>query len=194
VNASRRALAAEILAQARAHDELQSDRVARFRNVEPETAELLSLLVHSTRARRILELGTSNGYSTIWLADAAEATGGSVTTVEIEKSRTVLAHEHLERAGLHAELLTQDAAATLAEATDGHYDLIFLDAERPAYAAYWLDLLRVLRRDGGLLAIDNVLSHPDEVVEVGELIDAEPTVARVELAIGAGVWLVARGA
>jgi predicted O-methyltransferase YrrM len=106
----------------------------------------------------------------------------------------VLAHEHLERAGLHAELLTQDAAATLAEATDGHYDLIFLDAERPAYAAYWLDLLRVLRRDGGLLAIDNVLSHPDEVVEVGELIDAEPTVARVELAIGAGVWLVARGA
>jgi predicted O-methyltransferase YrrM len=193
VNASRRALAAEILAQARAHDELQSDRVARFRNVEPETAELLSLLVHSTRARRILELGTSNGYSTIWLADAAEATGGSVTTVEIEKSRTVLAHEHLERAGLHAELLTQDAAATLAEATDGHYDLIFLDAERPAYAAYWLDLLRVLRRDGGLLAIDNVLSHPDEVVEVGELIDAEPTVARVELAIGAGVWLVARG-
>jgi predicted O-methyltransferase YrrM len=193
VNASRRALAAEILAQARAHDELQSDRVARFRNVEPETAELLSLLVHSTRARRILDLGTSNGYSTIWLADAAEATGGSVTTVEIEKSRTVLAHEHLERAGLHAELLTQDAAATLAEATDGHYDLIFLDAERPAYAAYWLDLLRVLRRDGGLLAIDNVLSHPDEVVEVGELIDAEPTVARVELAIGAGVWLVARG-
>jgi predicted O-methyltransferase YrrM len=194
VNASRRALAAEVLAQARAHDELQSDRVARFRNVEPETAELLSLLVHSTRARWILELGTSNGYSTIWLADAAEATGGSVTTVEIEKSRTVLAHEHLERAGLHAELLTQDAAATLAEATDGHYDLIFLDAERPAYAAYWLDLLRVLRRDGGLLAIDNVLSHPDEVVEVGELIDAEPTVARVELAIGAGVWLVARGA
>jgi predicted O-methyltransferase YrrM len=193
VNASRRALAAEVLAQARAHDELQSDRVARFRNVEPETAELLSLLVHSTRARRILDLGTSNGYSTIWLADAAEATGGSVTTVEIEKSRTVLAHEHLERAGLHAELLTQDAAATLAEATDGHYDLIFLDAERPAYAAYWLDLLRVLRRDGGLLAIDNVLSHPDEVVEVGELIDAEPTVARVELAIGAGVWLVARG-
>jgi predicted O-methyltransferase YrrM len=194
VDASRRALAAEILAQARAHDELQSDRVARFRNVEPETAELLSLLIHSTRARQILELGTSNGYSTIWLADAAEATDGSVTSVEIDAARTQLAREHLERAGVHAKLLTQDAATTLARAPDGHYDLIFLDSERPAYAAYWPDLLRVLRRDGGLLAIDNVLSHPSEVVEVGALIDAEPAVARVELAIGAGVWLVVRSA
>jgi predicted O-methyltransferase YrrM len=194
VNASRRALAAEILAQARAHDELQSDRVARFRNVEPETAELLSLLIHSTRARQILELGTSNGYSTIWLADAAQATAGSVTSVEIDASRTVLAREHLERAGVHAKLLTQDAATTLARAPDGHYDFIFLDSERPAYAGYWPDLLRVLRRDGGLLVIDNVLSHPGEVVEVGELIDAEPAVARVELAIGAGVWLVVRSA
>lgn len=194
VNASRRALAAEILAQARAHDELQSDRVARFRNVEPETAELLSLLVRSARAQRILELGTSNGYSTIWLADAAQASGGSLTSVEIEESRTALARAHLDRAGLEAELLTQDAAVTLAQAPDGRYDLIFLDAERPAYAGYWPDLLRVLRRDGGLLAIDNVHSHPDEVVEIGELIDAEPTVASVELAIGAGVRLVVRGA
>jgi predicted O-methyltransferase YrrM len=194
VNAFRRALAAEILAQARAHDDLQSDRLARFRNVEPETAELLSLLVRSTRARRILELGTSNGYSTIWLADAAAVSGGSVTSVEIEESRTALAREHLERAGLAAELLTQDAAVALAQAPDGHYDLIFLDAERPAYAGYWPDLLRVLRRDGGLLAIDNVHSHPGEVVEIGALIDAEPTVASVELAIGAGVRLVVRGA
>ena len=86
------------------------------------------------------------------------------------------------------------ARVALAQAPDGHYDLIFLDAERPAYAGYWPDLLRVLRRDGGLLVIDNVLSHPGEVVEVGALIDAEPAVARVELAIGAGVWLVVRGA
>jgi predicted O-methyltransferase YrrM len=193
VDAARQALAAEILAQARAHDELQSDRLARFRNVEPETAELLSLLIRSTRAQRILELGTSNGYSTIWLADAAAATGGAVTSVEIDAARTALAREHLERAGLSAELRTQDAAATLEQAPDGHYDFVFLDAERPAYGAYWPSLLRVLRPDGGLLAIDNVLSHPDEVVEIGELIDAEPTVESVLLAIGAGVRLVVRG-
>ncbi|HZL55145.1 MAG TPA: hypothetical protein VFC22_05895 [Solirubrobacteraceae bacterium] len=71
-------MAAEILARSRAHDERQSDRLARFRNVERETAELLSLLVRSTRAQRIRELGTSNGYSTIWLADAAEPAVASV--------------------------------------------------------------------------------------------------------------------
>jgi predicted O-methyltransferase YrrM len=193
VNGARQALAAEILAQARAHDERQSDRLERFRNVEPETAELLSLLIRSTRAQRILELGTSNGYSTIWLADAAEATGGAVTSVEIDPARTALAREHLERAGLSAELLTEDASGVLEQAPDGHYDFVFLDAERPAYAGYWPSLLRVLRRDGGLLAIDNVLSHPDEVVEIGELIDAEPAVGSVLLAIGAGVRLVVRG-
>jgi predicted O-methyltransferase YrrM len=193
VNALRRALADEVLAAARAHDEQQADRLARFRNVEPETAELLALLVRSTRAQRILELGTSNGYSTLWLADAAEATGGSLTSVEIDAARTALAKGHLERAGLSAELRTQDAGEALAQAPDGHYDFVFLDSERPAYAGYWPDLLRVLRRDGGLLAIDNVLSHPAEVVEVGALIDREPSVASVLLAIGAGVRLVVAG-
>jgi len=194
VNASRRVLAEEIYAAARAHDERQADRLARFRNVEPETAELLALLVRSTRAQRILELGTSNGYSTLWLADAAQATGGSVTSVEIDAARTALAQAHLQRAGLSAQLRTQDAAEALAQASDGGYDFVFLDAERPAYAAYWPDLLRVLRRDGGLLAIDNVLSHPAEVTEISGLIEREPSVASVLLRIGAGVRLVVAGA
>jgi predicted O-methyltransferase YrrM len=194
VNASRRALAASILAAARAHDERQADRRARFRNVEPETAELLALLVRSTRAQRILELGTSNGYSTLWLADAAEATGGSVTSVEIDAARTALAKGHLERAGLSAELRTQDAAEALAQAPDGYYDFVFLDAERPAYGGYWPELLRVLRPDGGLLAIDNVCSHPAEVAEIGALIELEPSVASVLLTSGAGVRLVVAAA
>ena len=190
VNASRRALAAEILAAARAHDERQGDRRARFRNVEPQTAELLALLVRAGRAQRILELGTSNGYSTLWLADAAEATGGALTSVELDPARTALARKHLERAGLSAELRTQDASQALEQAPDGYYDFVFLDAERPAYAGYWPDLLRVLRRDGGLLAIDNVLSHPAEVAQVGALIELEPSVASVVVAIGAGLRLV----
>ena len=193
MNASRRRLAAELLARSRAHDERQSDRVARFRNVEEETAELLWLLVRSTRAQRILELGTSNGHSTIWLADAAESTGGALTSVEIDAGRTALARENLERGQLSAQLLTQDAADALAQAPEGHYDLVFLDAERPAYAGYWPDLLRVLRPDGGLLAIDNVLSHAAEVVEILALIDAEPAVSSVTLAIGAGLALVVAG-
>jgi predicted O-methyltransferase YrrM len=192
VNAERRAIAGDVLAAARAHDAAQSDRLARFRNVEPETAELLGVLVRATRARRVLELGTSNGYSTIWLADAAEATGGALTSVEIDPARTALARANLARAGLTAELVTGDAAETLRTSGDGAWDVVFLDAERPAYAGYWPELLRVLRPDGGLLAIDNVLSHAAEVAEVTAVIAAEPAVTTVLIPIGAGVRLVVR--
>ena len=192
MNGERRAIADGVLAAARAHDAAQSDRLARFRNVEPETAELLGVLVRATRARRVLELGTSNGYSTIWLADAVEAAGGAVTSVEIDPARTALARANLDRAGLTAELVTGDAAETLRVSGDGVWDVVFLDAERPAYAGYWPELLRVLRPDGGLLAIDNVLSHAAEVAAVTALIEAEPAVTTVLIPIGAGVRLVAR--
>jgi predicted O-methyltransferase YrrM len=193
VNPARRAVADAVLAAARAHDAAQADRLARFRNVEPETAELLGVLVRSAGARRVLELGTSNGYSTIWLADAAEATGGAVTSVEIDPARTAMARATLRSAGLAAELVTGDAAETLRASPDGEWDLVFLDAERPAYPGYWPDLLRVLRPGGGLLAIDNVVSHAAEVAEVTALIEAEPAVTTVLVPVGAGLRLVVRG-
>jgi len=192
VNAERRAIADELLAAARAHDAAHSDRLARFRNVEPETAELLGVVVRATRARRVLELGTSNGYSTIWLADAVEATGGALTSVEIDPARTALARANLDRAGLTAELVTGDAAEALRASGDGAWDVVFLDAERSAYAGYWPELLRVLRPDGGLVAIDNVLSHAAEVAAVTALIAAEPAVTSALVPVGAGVRLVAR--
>src|SRR5215471_10709231 len=133
----RRQIAEQILEDSQAHDAAQADRLLRFRNVEPETAELLALLIRSTRARSILEIGTSNGYSTIWLADAAEATGGTLVSVDVDPERTDLARGHLASAGLTAELRTEDAAETLREANDGRWDFVFLDAERPAYAGYW---------------------------------------------------------
>src|SRR5262249_58137130 len=102
-----------------------------------------------------------------------------LVSVEIDPERTELARVNLASCGLDAELRTEDAAETLREATDSCWDLIFLDAERPAYAGYWPHLLRMLRPNGGLLAIDNVLSHAGEVEEVTRLIDAEPSVESV---------------
>ena len=185
-------VADEVLAASRAHDADEPDRLQRFRNVEPETATLLALLIRSTKARSILEIGTSNGYSTIWLADAAESTNGTVVSVETDPARTELARANLDRAELRADLRVEDAGETLRRSADTSWEFIFLDAERPAYAGYWPDLLRTLRRRG-LLAIDNVLSHADEVVEVTALIEAEPSVESVLVPIGAGVRLVLRG-
>jgi predicted O-methyltransferase YrrM len=191
MNAARRTVAARLLAAAREHDAAQSDRLARFRNVEPETAELLGVLVRAIRAARVLELGTSNGYSTIWLADAVESVRGRIVSVDVDAERIALARDNLGRAGLEAELRVADAADTLAESASGAWDVIFLDAERDAYAGYWPHLLRVLR-DGGLLVVDNVISHADEVAPFLALVSVEPTATSTQVPIGAGVQLIVK--
>jgi predicted O-methyltransferase YrrM len=113
VDATRRRLVDELYAASRKHDAAQADRLARFRNVEPETAELLGVLIRAVGARRILELGTSNGYSTIWLADAAQVTGGRVLSVDVDPGRTELAQSNLAAMGLEglAELRIESQAA-----------------------------------------------------------------------------------
>jgi predicted O-methyltransferase YrrM len=176
------------------HDAGKPDRLERLRNLEPETAALLALLVRATRARSVLELGTSNGYSTLWLAEAVREHGGRLTSVEIDAGRSAQAAANLERAGLAdaVELRVGDAAEALAHSADAHWDLVFLDAERPAYPGYWPELLRVLR-PGGLLAVDNVLSHADEVAEFRALVSAEPGVSEALVPVGAGLLLIVRG-
>jgi predicted O-methyltransferase YrrM len=190
MDAALAALLDELYAAGREHDAAQADRLVRLRNLEPETARLLALLVRATGARSMLELGTSNGYSTIWLADAVRDTGGTVTSVEIEADRSARAAANLARGGLGAyvDLRVQDAAQALADAPDGSVDLVFLDAERPHYAAYWPQLLRVLR-PAGLLAVDNVVSHAHELEEFTALVEAEPGVTTTVVPVGAGLRL-----
>jgi predicted O-methyltransferase YrrM len=193
VDPDRRAFAADLYAAGREHDARHADRLARWRNVEPETAEMLAVLVRATKARRVLEIGTSNGYSTIWLGDAVQAIGAALTSLDIEPSRTALARENLARAALDqaAELRTEDAGAFARATGEGAYDLVFLDAERDAYPGWWPDLVRVLA-PGGLLAVDNVISHAEQVTGLRALVDADARVAQALVPIGAGVLLVVR--
>ena len=183
----------ELYAHGRAHDERYEDRLQRLRNVEPETAELLGVLVRSMQATRVLEIGTSNGYSTIWLGDAAEAVGGTVLSLEIEAERTAQAVDNVAEAGVadFVELRTQDAAEALRSFADDAFDLIFLDAERTLYAGYWPDLVRVLRPNG-LLVVDNTLSHAKDLVEFSELVYSDPQVTSTLVTVGAGVLLIVK--
>ena len=187
---ARRQLADELYAASREHDAAQADRLDRFRNVEPDTAQLLGVLIRATGARRILELGTSNGYSTIWLADAAQATGGRVVSVDVDASRTELARCNLAAVGLddRVELRVEDAASTLAGAPEAVWEFVFLDAERPAYPGYLPGLVRTLV-PGGVLAIDNVQSHAHELVEFTALIEREPRLTQTVVPVGAGLRL-----
>lgn len=175
------------------HDADKPDRLDRLRNLEPDTAALLALLARATRARKLLELGTSNGYSTIWLADAARTNGGTLVSVEIDPGRSAQAARNLDRAGLRSlvELRVQDAADTLKQSHDSEWDMIFLDAERPAYPGYWPDLVRTLK-PGGLLAVDNVLSHAGQVAGFRALVSADPRVTEALAPTGAGALLIVR--
>jgi predicted O-methyltransferase YrrM len=177
----------------REHDERQADRLQRWRNVESETAQVLAVLIRALAPRRLLELGTSNGYSTIWLADAARSVGGSLISVEIDATRVERARENLTQAGLGGvvELRVEDAAATLSASADAAWEFIFLDAERPAYPGYWPDLVRVLA-PRGLLAVDNVVSHASELVEFRELVAGDERVMEALCPTGAGALLITR--
>lgn len=189
-----RAYVEDLYRRGREHDAAKVDRLERLRNVEPDTAELLALLVRALGATRLLELGTSNGYSTLWLAEAARSIGGRVLSVDMDRARSAQAAEHLAHTHLdgYVELRIGDAAATLASAEEGSWDMIFLDAERPVYPTYWPDLIRALR-PGGLLAVDNVLSHAEEVQPFRDLVSAEPGITEALVPTGAGVLLIVRG-
>jgi predicted O-methyltransferase YrrM len=185
----------DLFERGRAHDALRADRLERWRNLEPETARLLALLVRALAPRKVLELGTSNGYSTIWLADAAHSCGGSLTSVEVDHDRSQAARENLRAAGLEGEvvLMVDDAASVLGASDEGEWGFIFLDAERDAYISYWSDLVRVLP-PRGMLVVDNALSHADELTEFRALVAADGRVVEALVPTGAGALLIVREA
>ena len=131
----------------------------RTRNVERETGRWLALLVRATNARDLLEIGSSNGVSTIWLAAAARQNGGRVTGTEILPERAAEANRNLAEAGLDAvaRVMAGEARATVAS-LPGPFDLVFIDAEKDDYVDH-LEAVIGRVRPGGLILADNVISH-----------------------------------
>ncbi len=168
------------------NDSRETERPKRMLNITPDTGRLLWIMVQAARAKRILEVGTSNGYSTIWLADAARALGGRVTSLEANPDKIRLARANVARAGLegHVHILEGNAAETLAR-LPGPFDLVFLDADRPNYLRYVeLALPRLVA--GGLLVADNVTSHAAELQDYLARVKSHPDLFSVTLPIGNG--------
>ena len=155
-------------------------------NITPDTGQLLWILARSIEAKHILEVGTSNGYSTIWLADAVAPVGGRVTTLERLEAKATMARANLEAAGLASSVdIVQGEAIESLTALNGPFDLVFLDADRGSYLDYLPRLVELLR-PGGLLVTDNVTSHPDEVADFLEAVRADPRLETVTVPIGKG--------
>ena len=176
-----------------ANDAAVSERSRRMLNITRDTGECLAVLVRATGARRVLEIGTSNGYSTLWLAEAARSLGGAVTTVERADYKIGLATATFARGGLSAciTLVHEDAGRFLARRGESPYDLVFLDSERPEYPGWWPDLRRLLR-PGGLLVVDNATSHAAELAPFVALVTADPEFTTCLVPVGNGEFLAVK--
>ena len=144
-------------------------------DVSAPQGKLLNLLVRMCGARRVLEIGTLGGYSTIWLARALPA-DGSLVTLEFEPRHAATAKRNIERAGFADRVDIRVGAAVdtlpILEAEGaGPFDFIFIDADKPSNPAYLEWSLR-LSRPGTVIVLDNV-------VRDGEVVDASNTDPRV---------------
>jgi predicted O-methyltransferase YrrM len=145
-------------------------------SVTPTQGKLLHLLAKMQQARRILEIGTLGGYSTIWLARTLPA-GGRVVTLELDPKHARVAQENFARAGLtdRIDLRVGPAAETLARLgreQSGPFDLVFIDADKQGTADYFR-LALPLSRAGTVIIVDNV-------VRKGAVSDAASTDAGVQ--------------
>jgi predicted O-methyltransferase YrrM len=125
--------------------------------VVPQTGAFLQVLALACAARRIVEVGTAIGVSTLYLARALPA-DGKIVSFDVDSDRQGAARTYLERAGVvdRCELRLQDARAGLAELEEGAYDVAFIDGAKTEYSDYFERLAPLLRK-GALLVVDNVL-------------------------------------
>jgi predicted O-methyltransferase YrrM len=147
-----------LLAEMRAHGDRDHVPI-----VEPVTGALLEVIARAAGARRVVEVGTAIGVSTLHLARAV-GDGGLVVSFEIDPDRHAAAGRYLDRAGLdgRTDLRLEDAGRGLARLEPG-FDMAFLDGVKKDYAQH-LELALGLLRQGGLLAVDNVLLSGDVAI------------------------------
>lgn len=182
----------ELYQQGQTNDAQQEDRRRKMLNLEPQTAQFISFLVRSSKRTRILEIGTSSGYSTCWLAWAMSQTGGRVTSIDREPEKHTLADANLRRAGLRelVELRCGDATEIVAD-LPGPFDCVFFDADRYSAPAQLAELLPKLTPDVLLLA-DNTLSHPTEIAGYLAAVQALPDFEQMVIPVGKGLSVAYR--
>jgi len=184
-----RNLLRELEAFGQDNDAREQDRSKKMLNLEPDTAQFISILIRSSGCKHILEIGTSNGYSTIWLAWAAQATGGHVMSIDRDANKQALADTNLRRARLRerVDLLAGDATEIVGRLV-GPFDMVFFDADRLS-APTQLALLVPKLTPGALVLADNVTSHPDQIAGYLAAITALPDFDHIVVPIGKGLSL-----
>jgi predicted O-methyltransferase YrrM len=160
--------------------------------VGPEAGALLNLLVRSLQPKRILELGTSNGYSTLWLAEAAQSYGGKILTIEAVASKQAYARAMLETAGVTGAIeFCQGDAFEFLKTLPGPFDFVLLDLWKDLYVPC-LDLFYPKLAPGAVIVADNMI-HPvsshAQAAAYRQAVRAKPHIQSMLLPVGQGIEL-----
>jgi predicted O-methyltransferase YrrM len=189
-----KALLQQLEQEGRAHDVAQSEHSRKRLNLETPTARLLQLLILAGGRRRVLEIGTSNGFSALWIADALRCIPGAtpLTTIERDPGRAAEAGQNLSDAGLASwtDIRVGEASAILAE-IKGPFDAVFFDADRVS-APEQLSLLLPMLEADILLMADNALSHPEEIAPYIDAVNRLPGFLSMVVPIGKGLHIAHR--
>jgi caffeoyl-CoA O-methyltransferase len=147
----------------------------QFWSVPRKDGELLHFLVKATRSRNVLEVGTSHGFSAIWIGLALEETGGRLTTIEIDLERYNLARKHVSEAGLsHRITCIKGEAHVEVAKLDGPFDFVFLDADKEGQMDYFKKLHPRKLALGGILAVHNAIRQAYAMKDYLEMIQRHP--------------------
>lgn len=159
----------------------------RIQAVHPESGRLLYVLALAKGARNIVEIGTSHGYSTLWLASAARINGGMVVTCDANLERLAAARQNFAEAGLAdvIQIVEGDARETLRDRREP-VDLLFIDAEKGYYESFF-DVVYQRLVKGGIVVADNVVSHRDELEDYILYVENHPNLESVMVPIGRGL-------
>ncbi len=167
-------------------------RRERLRQVTPEVGRFLHTFVLAAKPRSIVEIGTSGGYSTIWLAMAAAAIGATLVTLEIDPAKVQTARTSLRDAGVvDSVTIVQGDAFEYLKRRREPIDFAFLDAEKEDYLAFY-ELVVPLMPAGAVLVADNLTSHAEELAPFRERALSDARVSAVVVPIGRGELLAVR--
>ena len=155
-----------------------------------EEAVFLNTLVRLRKPGRILELGTSSGYSAIWLGLAAASYGGKVDTVEFDPEKVKLATENIRKAGLEGTVLVHQADANeYLDVLEGQIAFVFMDTEKEEYLSQFMTIFPKLVQ-GGVLVADNAVDLADHMRDFLDYVKSLEAAQSVTVPIGNGVELV----
>ena len=144
-------------------------------NVARKDGQFLNLLIKAIRARSVLEIGTSHGYSAIWIGLGLEETGGKMTTIEILSERVELAKQHEAQAGLSPRVtFLEGDAHKIVPTLEGPFDFVFFDADKDGQIDYFEKLYPKKLLPGGVIVAHNAIQRAPAMKKYLDLIGQHP--------------------